>query len=103
MHTAVCHWMERVTSLVECWNSLDGKTVELTSWVHGADYAQAAGNGISIEKLESQLATLKATFKEKELMLDTLKTRFGCKCNSVEVQVAVQVRPEQQLPHSGLT
>ena len=33
---------------VECWNSLDGKTVELSSWVQGSDSAQIANNaGVS--------------------------------------------------------
>ena len=77
MHVASCHWVTRLTSLVECWNSLDGKTVELTSWVQGSDSSQVADNsGISIEKLETQLILLKATFKEKESMLESLKTRW---------------------------
>ena len=29
---------------VECWNSLDGKTVELSSWVQGSDSTQIANN-----------------------------------------------------------
>ena len=32
-------------------------------------------SGISIEKLENQLIQLKATFSEKEKMLENLKTR----------------------------
>jgi hypothetical protein len=46
--------------------------------VQGADSAEVAAGattGISIEKLESQLAQLKATFNQKEKMLETLKTR----------------------------
>merc|ERR1719342_687681 len=67
VHTASCHWVAQMTNLVECWNSLDGKTVELSSWVQGSDSAQVANNaGISIEKLENQLLQLKATFSEKE-------------------------------------
>jgi len=78
VHTASCHWVAQMTNLVECWNSLDGKTVELSSWVQGSDSAQVANNaGISIEKLENQLLQLKATFSEKEAMLENLKTRCG--------------------------
>jgi len=59
-------------------HNLDGKTVELTSWVQGSDSSQVADNsGISIGKLETQLILLKATFKEKESMLESLKTRCG--------------------------
>ena len=73
---------------------MDGKTVELSSWVQGSDSTQIANNagvlnplsqsnkfdnhfnsGISIEKLENQLIQLKATFSEKEKMLENLKTR----------------------------
>ena len=90
---------------MECWNSLDGKTVELSSWVQGSDSTQIANNagilnepflknwlirfsfpdkaefnsGISIEKLENQLIQLKATFSEKEKMLENLKTRYYLK------------------------
>jgi len=78
VHTASSHWVAQMTNLVECWNSLDGKTVELSSWVQGSDSAQVANNaGISIEKLENQLIQLKATFSEKEKMLENLKTRCG--------------------------
>jgi len=78
VHTASCHWVAQMTNLVECWNSLDGKTVELSSWVQGSDSAQVANNaGISIEKLENQLLQLKATFSEKEAMLENLKARCG--------------------------
>jgi len=78
VHTASSHWVAQMTNLVECWNSLDGKTVELSSWVQGSDSTQIANNaGISIEKLENQLIQLKATFSEKEKMLENLKTRCG--------------------------
>jgi len=81
VHTASTCWVERMTSLVECWNDLDGKTVELSSWVTASDSASPANtSGISIEKLESHLTQLKNTFTEKEQMLETLKTRCGPKC-----------------------
>lgn len=81
VHTASTCWVERMTSLVECWNSLDGKTVELSSWVAASDSSSPANtSGISIEKLENHLTQLKATFTEKEQMLETLKSRCGPNC-----------------------
>ena len=37
-------WDFLFSAQVECWNSLDGKTVELSSWVQGSDSAQIANN-----------------------------------------------------------
>jgi len=78
VHNASTVWVEKMTGLVECWNSLDGKTLELSSWVGGSDISEVANTtGISIEKLENHLALLKATFTEKEQMLENLKARCG--------------------------
>ena len=33
MHETVKEWVARMTTLVECWNKLDGNVGELSSWV----------------------------------------------------------------------
>ena len=64
-----------MTNLVECWNLLDGRVVELSTWVSATDSEASAG--LSIEKLENQLQILKENFAEKEEMLKTLKDNCG--------------------------
>merc|ERR1711890_163713 len=60
-------WVARMTTLVECWNKLDGNVGELSSWVNQKDSAAPEGKQeLSIEKLESQLNTLKTMFAEKQ-------------------------------------
>merc|ERR1712141_450458 len=50
----------KMTTLVECWNKLDGNVGELSSWVNKQDSTAVEGKSdLSIEKLESQLNTLK--------------------------------------------
>ena len=51
--------------------------IDLTKTTWGRDRIQFFFSGISIEKLENQLLQLKATFSEKEAMLENLKTRLG--------------------------
>ena len=75
VHTAALSWVGRMTNLVECWNLLDGRVVELSTWVSATD--SEANTGLSIEKLESQLQILKENFAEKEEMLKTLKDNCG--------------------------
>merc|ERR1719318_250368 len=59
-HETTKEWVARMTTLVECWNKLDGNVGELSSWVTTKDSAAPEGKSeISIEKLESQLNTLK--------------------------------------------
>ena len=63
----------RMTTLVECWNKLDGNVGELSSWVATKDSAAPEGGSeISIEKLESQLNTLKTMFAEKQKLVSDL-------------------------------
>ena len=33
MHDTTKEWVARMTTLVECWNKLDGNVGELSSWV----------------------------------------------------------------------
>jgi len=77
VHVASESWVDRMTNLVECWNSLDGRVVELSSWVAAANSGEPAQAGLSIEKLENHLQTLKENFKEKEEMIETLKVSCG--------------------------
>jgi len=70
----VVEWVARMTTLVECWNKLDGNVGELSSWVNAKDSSAPDGQSeISIEKLESQLITLKTMFAEKQKLVADLE------------------------------
>merc|ERR1712045_203799 len=59
VHETTKEWVASMTTLVECWNKLDGNVGELSSWVNTKDSAAPEGKSeISIEKLESQLNRL---------------------------------------------
>lgn len=63
-----------MTTLVECWNKLDGNVGELSSWVNQKDSAAPEGKSeLSIEKLETQLNTLKTMFAEKQKLVADLE------------------------------
>jgi len=73
-------WVGKLTGLVECWDRLDGRVGELSSWVVAADSKEPDGKDeLSIEKLEEQLDTLKQNFKEKEGLVEDLKVTCGSK------------------------
>merc|ERR1719415_30884 len=73
-HETTKEWVARMTTLVECWNKLDGNVGELSSWVTTKDSAAPEGKSeISIEKLESQLNTLKTMFAEKQKLVADLE------------------------------
>jgi len=73
VHECFKEWVARMTTLVECWNKLDGNVGELSSWVATKDSAAPEGGSeISIEKLESQLNTLKTMFAEKQKLVSDL-------------------------------
>ena len=42
VHETVKEWVARMTTLVECWNKLDGNVGELSSWVA----AKASSNNL---------------------------------------------------------
>jgi len=66
-------WVVRMTTLVECWNKLDGNVGELSSWVATKDSSAPDGSSeLSIEKLETQLNTLKTMFAEKQKLVSDL-------------------------------
>merc|ERR1719336_1155637 len=74
VHECFKEWVARMTTLVECWNKLDGNVGELSSWVATKDSAAPEGGSeISIEKLESQLNTLKTMFAEKQKLVADLE------------------------------
>ena len=66
-----------MTTLVECWNKLEGNVDELSSWVNVEDASKkdvlGSDNHISIEKLEGQLNQLKSMFAEKQKLVDELE------------------------------
>jgi len=74
VHECFKEWVARMTTLVECWNKLDGNVGELSSWVNTKDSsAPDGGSEISIEKLETQLNTLKSMFAEKQQLVADLE------------------------------
>merc|ERR1740137_457066 len=74
VHECFKEWVARMTTLVECWNKLDGNVGELSSWVATKDSAAPEGGSeISIEKLETQLNTLKSMFAEKQQLVAELE------------------------------
>merc|ERR1711892_1357838 len=74
VHECFKEWVARMTTLVECWNKLDGNVGELSSWVSTKDSsAPEGGSEISIEKLETQLNTLKTMFAEKQKLVSDLE------------------------------
>lgn len=74
VHEITKEWVARMTTLVECWNKLDGNVGELSSWVNKQDSAAPEGKSeISIEKLETQLNTLKTMFAEKQKLVADLE------------------------------
>ena len=73
VHECFKEWVARMTTLVECWNKLDGNVGELSSWVSTKDSAAPEGSSeISIEQLETQLNTLKTMFAEKQKLVSDL-------------------------------
>merc|ERR1711902_198714 len=73
-HEISKEWVARMTTLVECWNKLDGNVGELSSWVNTKDSAAPEGKSeISIQKLETQLNTLKTMFAEKQKLVADLE------------------------------
>ena len=66
-----------MTTLVECWNKLEGNVDELSSWVNQPDTSAKDVTGadadISIEKLEGQLTQLKLMFAEKQKLVGDLE------------------------------
>merc|ERR1719482_1705202 len=74
VHEISKEWVARMTTLVECWNKLDGNVGELSSWVTKQDSTAVEGKAdLSIEKLESQLNTLKTMFAEKQKLVADLE------------------------------
>merc|ERR1712002_1327542 len=74
VHEISKEWVARMTTLVECWNKLDGNVGELSSWVEKKDSAAPEGQSeLSIEKLETQLNTLKTMFAEKQRLVADLE------------------------------
>ena len=77
VHETAKEWVEKMTTLVECWNKLEGNVDELSSWVNNPDASAKDVTGtdadISIEKLEGQLNQLKVMFAEKQKLVADLE------------------------------
>ena len=95
-HEISKEWVARMTTLVECWNKLDGNVGELSSWVTTKDSAALEGKSeISIEKLESQLNILKEMFAEKQQLVAELDAYgpVGGKIPEISVDAAPEPAP----------
>merc|ERR1719348_466561 len=96
VHEVSKEWVARMTTLVECWNKLEGNVDELTSWVNKKDSAAPEGQSeLSIEKLENQLNTLKTMFAEKEKLVSDLEA-FGSGKSEGAVNIDASATPEAQ-------
>jgi len=93
-HETTKEWVARMTTLVECWNKLDGNVGELSSWVQEKDSSAPEGNKeLSIEKLESQLNTLKTMFAEKQQLVSDLEA-FGPGGATLQPPAIAESNPE---------
>merc|ERR1711915_1175361 len=101
VHETFKEWVARMTTLVECWNKLDGNVGELSSWVAAKDSAAPEGSSeISIEKLELQLNTLKTMFAEKQQLVAELEA-YGPASQEktvpvVEAEPSENSKPEEE-------
>merc|ERR1719427_744040 len=91
VHETTKEWVARMTTLVECWNKLDGNVGELSSWVNQKDSTAPEGKSeLSIEKLETQLNTLKTMFAEKQRLVADLEA-YGAGGGGAAVLAAAEV------------
>ena len=75
VHETTKERVARMTTLVECWNKLDGHVGKLSSWDTTKDSAAPEGKSeISIEKLGSQLNTQRTMFAEKQKLVADFET-----------------------------
>merc|ERR1719412_2026780 len=98
VHEITKEWVARMTTLVECWNKLDGNVGELSSWVNKQDSTAVEGKAdLSIEKLESQLNTLKTMFAEKQKLVADLEI-YGAGKQGPGGSEEAAASPEGELP-----
>jgi len=101
VHEISKEWVARMTTLVECWNKLDGNVGELSSWVNQKDSAAPEGKSeLSIEKLETQLNTLKTMFAEKQKLVADLEVygAVGAGSTQEEEAPAPAATPAEEAP-----
>jgi len=101
VHEISKEWVARMTMLVECWNKLDGNVGELSSWVNQKDSAAPEGKSeLSIEKLETQLNTLKTMFAEKQKLVADLEVygAVGAGSTQEEEAPAPAATPAEEAP-----
>ena len=103
VHECFKEWVARMTTLVECWNKLDGNVGELSSWVNTKDSSAPEGKSeLSIEKLETQLNTLKSMFAEKQQLVADLEA-YGPTGSGAPPQVepsTTEAAPVEEAPAS---
>ena len=63
VHETVKEWVARMTTLVECWNKLDGNVGELSSWV-AAKVMRINWPYICVQYSHSFLIISKGSFEE---------------------------------------
>merc|ERR1719211_893097 len=99
VHECFKEWVARMTTLVECWNKLDGNVGELSSWVATKDSsAPEGGSEISIEKLETQLNTLKTMFAEKQKLVSDLDAYGPAAGAGPETPAPASAAPVEEAP-----
>jgi len=99
VHATTKEWVARMTTLVECWNKLDGNVGELSSWVAQKDSAVPEGSSeLSIEKLETQLVTLKTMFAEKQRLVADLEAYGAGGAGKPAEETAAEDKPAAAAP-----
>eukprot|EP00095_Tigriopus_kingsejongensis_P000590 maker-scaffold95_size379157-snap-gene-0.22 protein:Tk00590 transcript:maker-scaffold95_size379157-snap-gene-0.22-mRNA-1 annotation:"PREDICTED: uncharacterized protein LOC578961" len=107
VHQTAMAWVARMTTLVQCWNKLEGNVDELNSWVEDTTKSAPEDCGtIPIEKLEGQLNQLKVIFMEKQKLVDDLEA-YGveekAKNDAIAASQVVAVNPlDEPLEEEGL-
>lgn len=93
-----------MTTLVGCWNKLEGNVTELSSWVENKEpAAQFDENAvIPIEKLEGQLNQLKVMFEEKQKLVAELEAYSESEKAAAQQNNPVEVKHIQCLGMSVL-
>merc|ERR1712055_813824 len=87
-------WVAKVDTLVKEWVLLDNTVTELNSWV-AKDKSSEGENQFSLEKMESTLGELKNIFKQKEKLVEGLKTQRptnSVKCCAIYIYYHLKLR-----------
>jgi uncharacterized protein (DUF342 family) len=78
VHETAKDWVSRLTSLAECWNTMEQNVEKLNSLMEPADSTDGENDSSApAEDLEDQLSELKEIFATKERLLAELEERYG--------------------------